>query len=77
METPHEERLDTQQINIQVYLEKGNSITPIDALNMFGSFRLAAHIHTLRTTKGMNILGEMEQGDNGKRYKRYWLEKDM
>jgi hypothetical protein len=30
------------------YLEKGNTITPIEALNMFGTFRLASRINELR-----------------------------
>jgi len=30
------------------WLEKGNSITPIDALRKFGSFRLGARIWDLR-----------------------------
>ena len=33
---------------VRKYLEAGNSITPIDALKMFGSFRLAAIICNLK-----------------------------
>ena len=38
------ERKETQASKVRKYLEAGNSITPIDALKMFGSFRLAAII---------------------------------
>ena len=33
------------------WLEQGNSITPIDALEMFGCFRLAAIIHNIKQEK--------------------------
>jgi len=35
-------------MNILTHLQSGGSLTPRDALNMFGSFRLAAHIESLR-----------------------------
>jgi hypothetical protein len=39
----------TQNDKILSYLEEGNSISPIDALNHFGCFRLASRIHDLRS----------------------------
>ena len=57
----------TQNQKIANYLNKGKAITPIDALNKFGCFRLAARISDLRndgmliktkiisTKKGANI----------------------
>lgn len=33
---------------IRAALEKGDTLTPIDALNRFGCFRLGARIHDLR-----------------------------
>ena len=39
---------------LQEYLEKGHEITPIEALNLFGCFRLSARILELRR-KGMAI----------------------
>ena len=34
---------------ILAYLKDGNSITPIESLDMFGCFRLAARIHNLKS----------------------------
>ena len=44
----------SQLKQIKSYLEYGNKITPLEALNQFGSFRLSAIIHKLRQS-GMNI----------------------
>lgn len=41
-------RQKTQKENILAYLQAGNSITPIEALNMFGCFRLADIIYKLK-----------------------------
>ena len=41
-------RKESQANKVKKYLEAGNSITPIDALKMFGSFRLAAIICNLK-----------------------------
>jgi hypothetical protein len=38
----------SQRTEILDYLQKGNAITPLEALKYFGCFRLAAVIHTLR-----------------------------
>jgi len=38
----------SQEQSILEYLKKGNSITPLEALNFFGSFRLADIIFKLR-----------------------------
>jgi hypothetical protein len=40
--------MKTQNEQIKAYLSKGKSITPIDALNKFGCFRLSARIKNLR-----------------------------
>jgi len=40
---------ETQNDKILSYLEEGNSISPMDALNHFGCFRLASRIHDLRS----------------------------
>jgi hypothetical protein len=46
--------MKTQKQQIRAYLTKGKSITPIDALNKFGCFRLSARIADLRD-EGLNI----------------------
>ena len=38
----------SQQAQIKSYLEYGNKITPLEALNMFGSFRLSEIIYNLK-----------------------------
>ena len=45
----------SQNKQIADYLNKGKKLTPIDALNKFGCFRLAARIADLRND-GMNIV---------------------
>lgn len=66
-------RYDSQRRQIQQYLTEGNSITPIEALNMFGAFRLSAIIYTLKYHYGMNIHTEMVYEEDGKRFARYSL----
>ena len=46
--------MKTQKQQIQDHLSKGKAITPIEALNKFGCFRLAARIADLRN-EGVNI----------------------
>ena len=52
-------------------LEKGRSITPIQALEKFGCFRLAARINDLRQA-GLEIKTEMIE-KAGKKFARYTL----
>jgi len=61
----------TQNQQIKSYLEKGKSITPIDALNKFGCFRLAARINELRKD-GLNIATKIVTKE-GKTYASYRL----
>lgn len=61
----------TQNQQIKSYLEKGKSITPIQALNKFGCFRLAARISDLRND-GLNIATKIVTKD-GKSYASYRL----
>ena len=61
----------TQNQQIKSYLEKGKAITPIQALNKFGCFRLAARINDLRKD-GLNIAAKIMSKD-GKTYASYRL----
>ena len=61
----------TQNQQIKSYLEKGKSITPIQALNKFGCFRLAARISDLRND-GLNIVTKIVTKD-GKTFASYKL----
>ena len=63
----------TQQQHIREYLEAGNSITPLEALEKFGCFRLGAQIFDLKK-KGMSIEMTMKKDENtGKRYAVYYI----
>jgi hypothetical protein len=63
----------TSQCNsILKYLKSGSKISGIDALELFGCFRLPARIHDLKK-RGFHILGAMEQRGN-KKYKVYYME---
>jgi hypothetical protein len=54
-----------------MWLQSGKSITPIEALNEFNCFRLAAHIEVLRRD-GHRIFTHMVD-ENGKKFARYTL----
>lgn len=65
--------MKSQNAMIREYLEAGHSITPIDALNMFGCFRLGARIADLKK-QGMDIRTEIVHDDaNGKHWAKYYL----
>jgi hypothetical protein len=63
---------ESQNAKIRAWLEEGNTLTQLQALKLFGCFRLASRIHDLRD-RGLNIIKEMVTGDNGKRYAQYQL----
>lgn len=63
---------ESQNAKIRAWLEDGNTLTQLQALKLFGCFRLASRIHDLRD-RGLNIIKEMVTGDNGKRYAQYQL----
>ena len=60
------ERVVSQKTRVKEHLESGNPITPIEALNLYGCFRLAAIIHTLKKYEGMNIKTEIRKSDGKK-----------
>jgi hypothetical protein len=63
--------MKTQKQQILSYLEKGKAITPLQALNKFGCFRLAARIADLRND-GLNIATKNVTKD-GKTFASYIL----
>jgi hypothetical protein len=63
----------TQKDKIREYLQSGKSITPLDALEMFGCFRLGAHIFTLRE-EGMPIKTEFVTNRYRTKFAKYTLE---
>ena len=60
----------SQNKQIAAYLNKGKKLTPIDALNKFGCFRLAARIADLRN-EGMNIVTNTIKLKNKKQIAQY------
>lgn len=64
--------MKSQNKQILNYIQAGNSITPIDALQLFNCFRLSARIHDLRT-QGYAIQKRMIQKGE-KRFASYNLE---
>jgi len=60
----------SQNKQIADYLNKGKKLTPIDALNKFGCFRLAARIADLRNN-GMNIVTKTIKLENKKQIAQY------
>ena len=69
---PNIESSVSQAKRILAYMKAGNRITPIDALNLFGSFRLGARISDLRA-EGHDIQSEFVTTPTGKRVKCYWI----
>lgn len=61
----------TQIQEIFNYLNQGNSISPLEALEKFGCFRLSGRIYDLRQ-QGYNIQMTMVK-NNGKRFASYRL----
>jgi len=69
---PETNRRPTQAGKILAYLQSGNAITALDALQRFGCFRLAARIFELRR-EGWQIAERMVETANGKRVAEYSL----
>jgi hypothetical protein len=63
---------DTQVQQIWDHLVNHGSITPIDALNLYGCFRLGARVWDIRN-QGVAIITAFET-KNGKTYARYSLD---
>jgi hypothetical protein len=61
----------TQTTKILSHMKRGRRISPLQALSMFGVFRLSSRIHQLRRD-GWNVQSEMVE-EKGKRFKVYWL----
>jgi len=66
-------KTDSQNALIKGWLLNGHSLTTLDALTMFGCFRLSARISNLKD-QGMNITTEMVEV-NDKRIAKYYLAK--
>lgn len=67
---PETNRRPTQAGKILAYLQAGNRLTALEALQQFGCFRLAARIHELRN-QGWQIAERMVETGSGKRVAEY------
>lgn len=54
------------------HLQSGNPITALEALNLYGIFRLASRIHDLRKI-GYDIQSRETATENGKKIAQYYL----
>ena len=66
-------KTDSQNALIKGWLLNGYSITTLEALTMFGCFRLSARIANLKD-QGLPVVAEMVL-INDKRVARYYLQK--
>jgi hypothetical protein len=66
-------RTDSQNALIKGWLLNGHSLTTLEALTMFGCFRLAARIDNLRSA-GLPIITEIVEV-NDKRVAKYSIRK--
>ena len=55
------------------YIQKNGSITPLEALQFLGCFRLGARVWEIRSS-GIPVEKEMVE-ENGKRYAKYYMKK--
>ena len=53
----------TQQSRVLDHLRQKGSITPLEAMNLYGIYRLSVHIWRLRK-KGYNIVTVEQEGKN-------------
>lgn len=70
---PNEAHSGSQAKRILAYMQEGNRITPIEALNLFGCFRLGARIADLKDG-GHDIKSAFVKTPTGKHVKQYWME---
>ena len=64
----------TQMDHIKKHLKTGKTLSPLEALGLYGVFRLAARIKELRD-KGWPIVTENRTDPNGKKYAVYHMPK--
>jgi hypothetical protein len=62
----------SQTERILEFMLSGNTITPMEALDKFGCFRLGARIADIKA-KGYIVYSDFVTAPNGKKFKRYYL----
>ena len=71
------ESSESQNKRIAAYLQSGHSLTAMDALKMFGCFRLASRITDLKQKFGLAIVSDRITTDTGKRVASYKLAAEL
>ena len=66
----------SQNILILDYLKQGNTLTPLEALNMFGCFRLGARIYELKKAN-YRIEMKLKETPSGKHIAEYRLNQEQ
>lgn len=69
---PNPQSSASQKARILAYMQAGNRITPIEALEKYGCFRLGARIADLKE-EGYDIKSQFVMTPTDKRVKAYWL----
>ena len=64
---------ESQNKMILAYMKSGKSITPLEALNLFGCLRLSGRIFDLRG-QGVPVKSEFFRTLGGKLVKKYWID---
>jgi hypothetical protein len=59
---------ESQNEKVKEHLVSGKSITPLEALRLFGCLRLGARIWDLRRKHGLPVVTEIVKGEQGKHY---------
>ena len=57
------------------HFRAGGSLSPLEALHLFGCMRLAAAVHRMRKRDKVDIISIEETGEDGRRWARYCLGK--
>ncbi|MBD8687057.1 MULTISPECIES: helix-turn-helix domain-containing protein [unclassified Rhizobium] len=63
---------NTKIAKVRAHLLSGRSLTQLEALGLYGAFRLAARVHELKA-EGMKIDTLMKEDPNGNPYAEYRL----
>ena len=66
----------TKYDKVRVHLLMGNTISSIEAFNLFRVTRLSAIIHTLRHRDHIDIDSATERSADGAYYSRYWINRE-
>lgn len=69
---PNEESAQSQESKILDHMLRGHRITGMDALNLFGCWRLPARIADIKK-RGFPVQSEFVNTTSGKQVKAYWI----